>query len=426
MNTLSKVFLVALRLVVGWHFLYEGVWKVDSQARDGQANVATRYGLEQSTGRLRDYFSRVPPGGLNPEVAAARVDQWQDEVGRVFQATNRPMTEEQKARLGELCDKVKLATAEPLQQGDESAIDSVVKFDWMDLHEEVLKVAAPEESQRFSSLDYLQSSDGPFRGLFRGLVPDIDGLDRLTRESVRARIDRRYDQIVAHYQSAGVPLTGEQRARLSVVRENLKQSISATLADPLFRGRIELYKAMRDRAREDSRRAVTPFARERLAADRKNVDVAGRELVAFVNEPMAELAVQAQVLATAGQLRAGPVPGEPAPAAFLDWMVEWGLTAIGLCLLVGLFTPAASVAAAGMLLMFYVATPPLPGLAAASLGGHYLYVDRNLIELVAALVIAATGTGRWAGLDFYLHEFVIPRLRRVRKSADLEQTPTYA
>jgi hypothetical protein len=40
--------------------------------------------------------------------------------------------------------------------------------------------------------------------------------------------------------------------------------------------------------------------------------------------------------------------------------------------------------------MFYLASPPWPGMPAASMGGHYLYVDRNVVELVAALAVAAT------------------------------------
>jgi uncharacterized membrane protein YphA (DoxX/SURF4 family) len=82
--------------------------------------------------------------------------------------------------------------------------------------------------------------------------------------------------------------------------------------------------------------------------------------------------------------------------------VKWGLTAIGLCLLLGLFTPVAALAAAAQLAMFYFASPPWPGLPAALMGGHYLYVDRNLIELVAVLVVAAVPAGQWAGLDFWL------------------------
>ena len=48
---------------------------------------------------------------------------------------------------------------------------------------------------------------------------------------------------------------------------------------------------------------------------------------------------------------------------------------------------------------FYLASPPWPHLPAAAVGGHYLYVDRNLIELIAVLLIATAGTGRWLGLD---------------------------
>jgi hypothetical protein len=44
-------------------------------------------------------------------------------------------------------------------------------------------------------------------------------------------------------------------------------------------------------------------------------------------------------------------------------------------------------------------------------GGHYLYVDRNLIELIAVLAIAGAGTGRWLGLDGLLEPWW--RRRRV-------------
>jgi uncharacterized membrane protein YphA (DoxX/SURF4 family) len=86
----------------------------------------------------------------------------------------------------------------------------------------------------------------------------------------------------------------------------------------------------------------------------------------------------------------------------VDRGIKIGLTAIGCCLLLGLFTPLAAVAAALQLGVFYFASPPWPGFLAATLGGHYLYVDRNLIELLAACVIAASGAGKWAGVDAYL------------------------
>jgi len=125
-------------------------------------------------------------------------------------------------------------------------------------------------------------------------------------------------------------------------------------------------------------------------------------MLAFVNEPLAEYAVQMQAIATAAQLAAGPLPRPADGARWVDRSITWLLLAIGACLLLGLATPVAALAAAGQLFIFYLASPPWPHLPAASLAGHYLFVDRNLIEALAALLIAATPSGLWAGLDFYL------------------------
>jgi uncharacterized membrane protein YphA (DoxX/SURF4 family) len=182
--------------------------------------------------------------------------------------------------------------------------------------------------------------------------------------------------------------------------------------DPAFRARLADYRLMRDRTQSAAGDLHAPFTHERIGADRTNLDLIAAELLAFVNEPISEMAVQTQAIATVDQLSAGPVPRPRDPAFWIDGIIKWGLTAIGACLLLGLFTSVAAVAAAAQLAMFYFASPPWPGLPAASTGGHYLYVDRNLIELVAVLVIATTGTGRWAGLDAYRDKLIAVVLRR--------------
>jgi uncharacterized membrane protein YphA (DoxX/SURF4 family) len=71
---------------------------------------------------------------------------------------------------------------------------------------------------------------------------------------------------------------------------------------------------------------------------------------------------------------------------------------IGICLLIGLFTPVAALAAAGFLgSVFLSQFPPSSG------PGSTYY---QLIECMACLVIAGTGSGRYAGLDFILHTIV--------------------
>jgi uncharacterized membrane protein YphA (DoxX/SURF4 family) len=389
MNNWTKASLIALRIVVGWHFLYEGLWKIDSD--NGSTSYTTsRYTLQATTARMRDYFERTPPGELKLEPALARVDDWHDSIVKAF-AAQKQLDEPQKARLGMLRDTVKLAAVSAVR--GEADGEDVVGFDWPYVHEEVLKMAPLPEGEGFSSLGYLQGSTGPFRPLFRGLITDIGGAERLTVASAHARIDERYGEILRHFESAKRPFSAEQRNKLGAGRDAIKASVAAMLSDEAFQVRLADYRAVSARVQSDEARLSAPFSRERIDADGKKLDVIAGELLALVNEPLAELAVRTQAIATVEQLGAGPIPKPDEPAAWVDRGIKIALTAIGACLLLGVFTPLAALAAAAQLAMFYLASPPWPGLPAATLGGHFLYVDRNLIELVAALVIAATATG---------------------------------
>jgi uncharacterized membrane protein YphA (DoxX/SURF4 family) len=202
-----------------------------------------------------------------------------------------------------------------------------------------------------------------------------------------------------------------------VARDQIKTSVAAVLADPAFTARLADYRAMRDRVRADSARLDAPFTGERLAADRGKLDLIAGELLAFVNEPLTELEGQTQALLSADQMRAGPPPPPAGETRFLNWMVKWGLVGVGVCLLAGLFTQPAALGAAAFLAMFYFAAPPWPGLPVAAGDGHYLIVNRNLIELFAALALATLPTGRWAGLDFWTHRFTTAAAARHEEPA---------
>ena len=50
--------------------------------------------------------------------------------------------------------------------------------------------------------------------------------------------------------------------------------------------------------------------------------------------------------------------------------------------------------------MIYLSMPPWPGLPPNPRAeGHYWIVSKNLVELIACLVIATTASGHWFGLD---------------------------
>jgi thiosulfate dehydrogenase (quinone) large subunit len=98
------------------------------------------------------------------------------------------------------------------------------------------------------------------------------------------------------------------------------------------------------------------------------------------------------------------VAADPDRLANADLVTMWGLTLVGLCLMLGLFTRLASVAGMVFLLLFYFATPPFVGyFYSIPAEGSYLIVNKNLVELCALAVILVTGSGRFAGLDRILH-----------------------
>ncbi|MCX6552258.1 MAG: DoxX family protein, partial [Acidobacteria bacterium] len=89
-----------------------------------------------------------------------------------------------------------------------------------------------------------------------------------------------------------------------------------------------------------------------------------------------------------------------------DLVTMWGLTIVGLCLILGLFTRLASLGGIGFILLFYLCNPPFVGyFYAIPTEGSYLVVNKNLVELCALVVILVTGSGRFAGLDVFVHRW---------------------
>lgn len=81
----------------------------------------------------------------------------------------------------------------------------------------------------------------------------------------------------------------------------------------------------------------------------------------------------------------------------IDLLNIWGQILIGLSLIVGLLTKTGAYAGAFLLLVYYFAMPPF-------LEG-YIFIDKNLIELFAFLVIALFPTSNIIGLDYLISKY---------------------
>ena len=96
--------------------------------------------------------------------------------------------------------------------------------------------------------------------------------------------------------------------------------------------------------------------------------------------------------------------GEANVLANVNLLNKWGLTLIGLGLILGCFTRLASASGMLVVLLFYMANPPFVGyFYSIPSEGSYLVVNKNLVEVAALAVVFTTRSGLVAGLDRIIH-----------------------
>jgi thiosulfate dehydrogenase (quinone) large subunit len=78
----------------------------------------------------------------------------------------------------------------------------------------------------------------------------------------------------------------------------------------------------------------------------------------------------------------------------------WGLTLIGLSLILGIFTRYSGIAGIVLLLLYYLSHPAFPGITYLfPSDGSYFIINKTLVELFALLVIFAFPTSHIFGLQ---------------------------
>lgn len=119
---------------------------------------------------------------------------------------------------------------------------------------------------------------------------------------------------------------------------------------------------------------------------------------------------------------AGYLQGAKTFTAFYHWFLqpeilptvnflnEWGLTLIGISLLLGVFVRLASISGAVLMLLYY-----FPALDGAYPNAHSFIIDEHLIYFAAFLLLAAFRAGRIFGLEKFCSNLPIcsrfPKLR---------------
>jgi len=91
----------------------------------------------------------------------------------------------------------------------------------------------------------------------------------------------------------------------------------------------------------------------------------------------------------------------------MDMAVMLGLSAIGLCMMLGFCTRLACLGGAAFLVNVILTTFPVPGVypEIPSMIGNFMFVSKDVVELLALLVLMSIPSGRWGGLDYFLWNY---------------------
>jgi uncharacterized membrane protein YphA (DoxX/SURF4 family) len=365
MNSFTRFFLVLLRLAIGWHFLFEGLEKIESvnlgPTTTNRPWTSEPY-LREASGPFGDYFRRTI--GDPDDVALAKL------------------------------------TVAPLPPGQDPAKTPLYRR------------FPPALEQEWNA--YLEAFLAHY------------GLDQSADASQRKEKDRQIDLVKKKLaqnmdQTAHWLMTGTKQ----VTKTFPSGTVQVKRTTPQ---RVEEYRQQVERVRGMEREDLPAFGRDvrkdQLRAAKGEARQLRMDLLRDLDVQTTEMTKALTDILTAKQKELGPVPSPKMDRQIerIDAITRWGLTAVGVGLLLGLFTRVSCLGGAAFLLLFYLTMPPFPWVPEnVRAEGHYLFVNKNLIEMLALLCLATTRSGCWAGLDGLL-QFLNPWRRRNHSSGTTAQS----
>ena len=280
-----------------------------------------------------------------------------------------------------------------------------VAIGWHLCYEGLTKIQSHRSGTKpFSAEGYLRNATGPFREHFRGLVDDIDGNGKLDDGPVTESWSRMVDRYADHY-----GFDAEQRGSAKRMLAELSNKLYAYLYDDLTTRKVTAYRTDLVAAREKEESALPEFEQATLRTTLRELDAKRKELTGPVVEWTEELRTGLQGLANQSQIGLGaPAPSwnEMTQMQQIDLVTMYGLFVFGACMILGLFSRLSALGAAVLLALFYFSMPPWPGLPVnPKAEGSYLIVNKNLIEMIACLMLATTPSGIWGGIDALIRGF---------------------
>jgi uncharacterized membrane protein YphA (DoxX/SURF4 family) len=381
---LAVILLVVLRISIGWHLFYEGLWKLGTQ------NTATPWTaegyLKNSTGPLRNIFRKMTGDAndlkwLDFETMSAKWDAWRDRFVSHYGVDKNKID-----RLLDGPDGFSVALAE-LPSG-------------VDFNELVKGAGVTKDAIRYDAKSKRLIVDGKLHLLpveQARLLEAVNELKKAGSEEDKARCDVLSKAIsdVAR-QSSKLSF----RERLAAMLKGDPERVGIVQKDQeVLVGQVKYYQTLIDRYEANYAKAKTQFEWDHIERQWADLQKTRGELVNPVKALEKDLFDEANKLLTAEQLAAGPVPPPVTEMRRINFRTMWSLTILGLLLMIGLFSRLSALAGAGLLFLFYMAMPPWPGVQELPSIEHNLFINKVMVEILALLAISSMPTGKWFGLD---------------------------
>ncbi|OWK36228.1 DoxX family protein [Fimbriiglobus ruber] len=361
-------FLLALRLAIGWHFLFEGLHKIHSYyigpSETNRVFTSEPY-FAAAEGPFGDYMRKKYLG--DPEAAITSYIAPKESIAPAEFAKLSP--DEQAA-------KCPAPVASAIQAAADETLPTVT--------EEAQKAQADADARK------AEATQPPPTGKTKADLEKASFAAALKATVAKTRVENRSNggRVLKIAYAKWVYGVDRRDAKIKFISGDVPLSVPE---------RLELISLLKKEKAELAPREAADLGNgngiemTRAKGVRTDLRTAQTDLVSDADKFVALL-----------KSEAGAPDAEPkkSPLAANDWLTMWMITIVGACLLAGLFTPAACVVGAGFLALTYLTHPPFPWFPLPpNTEGNPLFINKNVIEAIAMLAIAVHPTGRWMGLD---------------------------
>ncbi|MBC8117234.1 MAG: hypothetical protein H7062_22795, partial [Candidatus Saccharimonas sp.] len=412
-SLLAVILLVVLRISIGWHLMYEGLWKL-STLKTSNPWSAEGY-LKNATGPMRKTFRDMTgdPNDLkwlDHKLMTEKWDAWRERFLAHYPGTDQANSVSKQPvqdRLARLMDgqdsfAVELKAFPP--DFDLASVAGVskkaIRYDEKAkrlIVDGKLHLLPVERDRLIEAAEKAKPSEKDGQAPFDDFIKAVK---EVAKSSSRLSFHERLTALLKQDpERVGVMLQAKPAAKGAADEAAADGDDSPSKSQPVVIGDVDKYKNYLAYYERNYAKAKTKSDWDHLEKQWIEVQQLRRELVGPVQALEQELFASAEELLSVEQLAAGPVPPVASPIRSINLRTMWGLTIFGLLLMLGLFTRLSALGGAALLSLFYLAMPPWPGVQEIPSIEHNLFVNKIFVEMVALLAIAAMPSGKWFGLD---------------------------